>query len=78
MTEEIKIEIGIHSVVIEKLFGPMIFMDLKITPVPADCSWKIERLTLMPTGNDQQPHEPTWIEFCRIPGQFEWEFLKDD
>jgi hypothetical protein len=78
MNEEIKIEIGYQSVVIDKLFGSKIFMNLRITPIIEDCSWKIERLTLIPTSNDEQTHESTWIEFCRIPGQFEWEFLKND
>lgn len=78
MNKEIKVEIGGQSVIIQKLFGPMIFMELRITAVTENCTWKIERLTLMPTHDEQQPQEHIWIEFCRIPGQFDWEFLKDE
>ena len=53
-------------------------MNLRITPCQEDCTWKIERLTILPTGRKEEPQEHIWVEFCRIPGQFEWEFLKDE
>lgn len=71
---DIEVEIGYEIVSIKKIFGPMIFMDIRITPNPKDCTWKIERKTLFPTGNPECPQEERWVEFCSIPGQFEWEF----
>lgn len=71
MTEkkEIKVEIGSHnSVIIDKLFGPTIFADLRITP---DCErgWVIERKWIK-TG--------MFIEWCVIPAQIDREFTDMD
>lgn len=62
--EAITVEIGYQPVVITKLYGPLIFADLRITPDPAANEWVIER---------------EWIEsgeflpWCRIPGQIKQE-----
>ena len=75
--KEIEIEIGYQSVIIRKVFGSTIFLPLRVTPILEDCSWKIERMTLFPTGNPEEPHRDEWVEICRIPGQFDWEFLDE-
>ena len=63
--EEKKVEIGHESVVIDKMFGPMIFANLRITPISETCTWKIERESIKTAE---------WIEWVHIPGQLEMEF----
>lgn len=81
-TKEIEVEIGSNdSVVIEKLFGSLIFSSLRVTAdVYREC-WIIERMTTLPCPDPDHPHESDqyslWVEWCTIPAQFEWEF-KDD
>jgi hypothetical protein len=45
---EVVIELAGQSVILDKLFGPMIFHNLRITPDPKDCCWVIERETYLP------------------------------
>lgn len=63
--KEHKLEIGsFDRVIIDKLFGPTIFADLKITADP-ERGWVIE-LKWIETGD--------WIEWCVIPAQIDQEF----
>ena len=65
MKREIKkIEIGGETIEIEKLFGPTIFANLRITP-DIERGWVIERKRI----NDGK-----WIEWCVIPAQINNEF----
>jgi len=60
------VEIGIdEQIIIDKMYGPRIFADIRITP-NLDRGWVIERQWIS-TGE--------WIEWCTIPGQFNEEFL---
>ncbi len=77
--KEITLEIGSDNrVILNKLFGPTVFMDLRITPDSEKCEWVIERLTILPC-TDPEIQDTTqwqkWVEWCRIPGQFQWEFI---
>lgn len=63
--EEIKVEIGYESVIIDKMFGPQIFANLRITADPNSNTWLIER---------QKIDDNKWIEWVRIPGQLDIEF----
>jgi hypothetical protein len=68
--KEITVEIGCgDKVTVNKLFGPLIFTNLRITADFESCSWIIERQWIE-NGN--------YIEWCRIPGQYDEEFRKDD
>jgi hypothetical protein len=63
-----KIEIGsFDTVTIDKLFGPTIFANLRITADP-DRGWVIERKWIQ---NGQ------FVEWCVIPAQIEQEFNED-
>jgi len=67
--EEVKVEIGSHQrVVIDKLFGPTIFAELRITP---DCErgWVIERKRI---------DSGEWIEQCVVEAQLDDEFNDDN
>lgn len=66
--EDVKVEVGYQSVIIDKMFGPQIFANLKITADPKTNTWIIERQTIN-TGE--------WVEWVRIPGQVDFEF-KDE
>lgn len=70
--KEIRVEVGYESVVIDKLFGPQIFANLRITADPATNTWVIERSTIKydKEGNSDN----LWIEWVRIPGQIGIEF----
>lgn len=74
------VEVG-AGVIIEKLYGPTVFMDLKITLDRNKCEWVIERRTILPCPDPEDQENTThwqkWVEWCRIPGQFDWEFEKD-
>lgn len=64
-----KVEIGSFDVLtIDKLFGPTIFADLRITADP-DRGWVIEREWI---ENGQ------FVEWCIIPAQIEQEFRNDE
>jgi hypothetical protein len=64
-----KIEIGSGDrVTIEKLFGPTIFADLRITADYERGCWVIERQWIE-TGE--------FIEWCTIPNQIEQEFKEE-
>ena len=78
--KEIKIEVAGESVVIDKLFGPMVFANLRITPDTKSCSWIIERQTPLPCPDPEDKNTIqwiTWVEWCRIPAQFDWEFDRE-
>lgn len=76
--EDKVIEIGGERVIVNKLFGPTVFMDIRITPDVKSCCWIIDRLTILPCPDPDSPHDTPqwqkWVEWCRIPAQFEWEF----
>lgn len=60
-----QLEMGSGDViVIEKLFGPTIMSDLRIT-ADVEKGWIIERRWI---GTGQ------WIEWCTLPGQIDAEF----
>ncbi len=61
-------EVGYETVVIDKLFGPMIFANLKVRADAESGDWIIERQWIK-NGN--------YIEWCRIPGQFNDEFSEE-
>jgi len=50
-----------RSLEINKMFGPTIFCDIRITPDTESVMWIIERQNIK-TGE--------WSEVCRIAGQF--------
>ncbi len=68
--EEIKLEIGSHNqvVILDKLFGPTVFADLKIVP-DLDEGWVIYRRWVKTNE---------WIEWVSIPAQIDQEFSDDD
>jgi hypothetical protein len=59
-----------EAIVLDKMYGPLIFAGLRITAAQKSCEWVIER--------DTGPHG--YQEWCRIPGQiaidhsFPWEW----
>lgn len=64
--ETFELEIGSHQrVIIDKLYGPMVFAELRITPDTATCQWVIERKRI---------DSCEWVEVARIEGQFAHEF----
>lgn len=67
--KEIPIEVGYQSVVINKMFGPLIFSSLRITADPKTNTWVVER-EIIKTGD--------WVEWVSIPGQIDIEFNQDD
>ncbi len=66
----VSIEIGSEQpVTIEKLFGPTIFSDLRITADAKTCEWVIER---------QWIKSSEWLEWVRIPGQISQEVTEQE
>ena len=74
--EDKEVEVGYEAVYIKKMFGPLIFSDLRIMAIPETCSWRIERATIIPTGREEEPFDTKWLEMCSIPGQYDWELEK--
>lgn len=74
---EVLVEIGPdESVVIDKMYGPMTFMNLRIRPDIARCEWVIERQTILPCPDPEDPDTvqcEIWVVWARIPGWCEWE-----
>lgn len=54
-----------QSVTVDKLYGPLIFCDVRVTALFATCEWLVER---------QHIETGQWTEVARIPGQIEGEF----
>lgn len=67
--KEIRVEVGYQSVIIDKMFGPQIFANLKITADPNSNTWLIER---------QKIDDGEWVEWVRIPGQLDIEFKESE
>jgi hypothetical protein len=57
------------TVVIDKLYGPLVFADIRVRAEHQNCEWVIER---------QRIDTSEWIEVARIPGQIDGEFRDDD
>lgn len=65
------VEIGANeTVTIEKMYGPLVFWNIRVAAAFATCEWVIERL--YGPGNDD------WREVARIPGQLESDFIDSD
>lgn len=66
------VEMGPDTVILDKMFGPTIFADLRITADPQR-GWVIERQWIANVHEDEK-----WVEWCVIPHQIDAEFPKDD
>lgn len=64
-SDEIEIEFGVQAIILDKLFGPTAFANLRIHADVQRNAWIIEREVQGPNGN------LTWLEWCLIPGQLE-------
>lgn len=70
MSKTHRLEIGSSDVVeIEKLFGPTVFADLRITADVKRGGWVIERMWIA---------KGEFVEWCVIPAQIDQEFPNDD
>ncbi len=70
---EIRLEVGYEAVLIEKMFGPLIFCDLRLRADPSTCEWVIERQCGF-TQDEQGDGPAIWREWVRIPGQLTEDF----
>lgn len=66
--DEQKIQFGYVPIVLQKMFGPLIFCDLRIRADAETCEWVIERRNISTCE---------WSEVIRIPGQIESEFTDE-
>lgn len=60
---------GYVPVVLAKMYGPLIFADIRIRADSETCEWIIERENIKTMK---------WVEVIRIPGQIAAEFEDDD
>ena len=69
--EDKTIEVGYETVTLEKVFGPLIFANIRIRANHEDCTWIIEREMYYLFDNDSvdSKYETIWQEWIRIPGQ---------
>jgi len=75
---EVLVEIGPEdSVVIDKMYGPMVFTNLRIRPDLERNEWVIERQTILPCHDPEDPDDTfqcvRWVVWTRIPGWCDWE-----
>jgi len=66
------LEIGYNKIVLDKLFGALIFCDLRVYPDSKTCEWVIERKVYpLDTSNSNACSciETYWEEVCRIDAQ---------
>lgn len=55
-----------QPITIDKMYGPLVFAEVRITAVSETCEWVVER---------QNIADPTeWVEVARFPGQLSEEF----
>lgn len=68
--KEITVEVGCgDKVIVDKLFGPLIFTDIKVVADFESGCWIISRRWI-------KTHK--WQEICRIAGQYDEEFKIED
>lgn len=70
--EPVRVNISADQpVIVDKMFGPLVFTAIRVTADFKTCEWVVERQTIN-TGE--------WVEAIRIPGQRDEEFaeLGDD
>lgn len=68
LIEDVTVEVGPnHRVTIDKLFGPLIFFNLRISLDIQTCEWVIERQSIRrdKKGDDEE----VYTEVHRVPGQ---------
>lgn len=66
--DEQLIQFGHMPIILQKMFGPTVFCDLRIRPELESCDWVIERKNVATSE---------WSEVIRIPGQIESEFADE-
>lgn len=59
---------GDVTVTVDKMFGPLIFMPLRVTASTSTCEWIVER---------QGGPDDEWTEVARVPGQLDSDFPDD-
>lgn len=70
---ELHLKVGYEPLYVEKVFGPLIFADLRIRADVGTCSWIIER----ECGYEQTPEGDgpiIWKRWVQIPGQLDRDF----
>lgn len=63
--QDCTVEVSYQTVEIQKMFGPLIFADIRIRANMDTCEWIIERCS---------SKDESWSEVARIPGQIPEEF----
>lgn len=63
--------LGYETVVLEKVFGPLIFADIRVRVDFRTCEWVIERATHVRHGDEEDCQRDTWTEVARVAGQTE-------
>lgn len=58
---------GDEPIVIDKMFGPLVFAPIRVTASIDTCEWIVERLY----GENNE-----WREVMRVPGQIESDFTE--
>lgn len=72
--EEITVEMGSHHhVIIKKMFGPAVFVDIRIRVDLNNRDWVIERCTSH-YDEDGNSLDDTWTQYSRIPALLEEDF----
>ena len=72
--EQVTIETGYKHILLDKMFGPLIFHNLRIHADPSDGTWVIERS--MGFQHEDDDAFDQWIEWVRIPGQLKQDYQK--
>ena len=62
-SKEVTLEMGYSTIILDKLFGALIFCDLRIYPDSKTCEWVVEREVIDKDSN------VSWEEMIRINGQ---------
>jgi len=57
------VEMGCETVTIEKLYGPLIFCDVRVTADFKTCKWIVERQWI------HEDNSITWEKMCEFDGQ---------
>ena len=63
INEDCTLEMGYEKIILDKLFGALIFCDLRIYPNHKTCEWVIERQVIDKDSN------VFWEEVYRVDGQ---------
>ena len=66
---ELTVEVGGQSVIVDKLFGPLVMQNVRVRVDVEEAEWVFERWQCNPVDADGNDTGGKWVEVARVNGQ---------